>query len=586
MRVPLPLIAACSYDAGTMSRILRLFAIILLLVLIATTWVWWNRLAKADLASCVPADCLVYVESNSLFDVARTLTNTDAWRSLAPYYGLKSDRWQDRWLTYIARTTGIGSAQAVIAARAQVAFVILDLSQNSNGDTLEFKSHHALIVETHTSQIRMKVAIERLVGDLARRTYGRPTFERIERDNSEFLKWTNADGNRKLVVSFDGTVAIVVNDEQSVSACLAARRGQRPSLAHQPEMEDMRARMQASEALAFGYVPSAKAPDLFSQSIPLLLGRLPDEIKKLLSVVSTKVVGTVGWSAHPFSGGIEDRYFMSLKPAVVARLNPAFTSSWQQRPNAWGLLPADTYSVTNYNLDDPAGAWQVLKTTLSSQVDVLTALVITEFSKVALVPYGVDEPEVFLRAIKPEVVTARLDSTSERAVVIARVADESTLKQFVVRRFGSRATTQKLDKANLVVSTDGQLSATFVDGYFLLGSPEDLRRCLAARFRRVTLDSSPENLSRVSHYAGSAEKYPPAVVTYSPDNERARAFVSTLLAFRDSRSSLVAPTDAERLLSALPYSEVETRLAVDGFERRTRSPLGLFSTFVSFFSGT
>ena len=584
MRAHLPLIAACSYDAGTMSRIFRLSAIILLLVLIAIAWVWWNRPAKTDLASCVPADSLVYLESNSLLDVAGTITNTDAWRNLAPYYELKSDRWQNRWLTSIARTTGIGSAQTVIAARAQVAFVMLDLNQSTNGETLEFKSHDALIVETHTSQMRMKPVIERLLGDLARQTYGRPTFERIEKDNGEFLRWTNADGRRKLVVSFDGTVAIVGNDEQAVSACLAARRGQRPSLSHQPEMEDMRSRMKADEALAFGYVPSAKAPELFSQSIPLLLGRLPNEIQKLLAAVSGKLVGTVGWSAHPFSDGIEDRYFMSLKPTVVAQLTPTFTSSGQQRPKAWGLLPSDTYSVTNYNFDDPARAWDALRTTLSSQVDVLTAVVVNEFSKVALVPYGVDEPEVFLRAIKPELVTARLDSTSERAVVIARVANETTLKQFVERRFRSRSGNQKLDKDNLVVSADGQLSATFVEGYFLLGSPEDLRHCLAARARQATLDSSPENLSRVSHYAGSDEKYPPAVVTYSHDNERVRAFVSTIRAFRDSRSSVVVPTDAARSLSGLPYSEVETRLVGDGFERRTRSPLGLFSTLVSFLS--
>src|SRR5207245_7031219 len=145
------------------------------------------------LASCVPADSLMYLESNSLFDVARTLTNTDAWRNLAPYYGLKSDRWQNRWLTSIARTTGIGSAQTVIAARAQVAFVLLDLNLVSNGDALEVKSHQAMIVETHTSQIRMKAAIENLLGDLAQRTYRQTTLERIEKDKSEFSIWTSPE---------------------------------------------------------------------------------------------------------------------------------------------------------------------------------------------------------------------------------------------------------------------------------------------------------------------------------------------------------------------------------------------------------
>ena len=574
-----------SYDACTMRRIVRLFAALLLVVLIATGWLFWNQPKRVDMAAYVPADSLFYLESNSLVDVARALMNTDAWQSLAPYYGLRADRWQDRWLTYIAKTTGIGSAQNVIAARAQVAFVMLDLNQNTSGDTLEFKSHHALVVETHTSQARMKPIIERLLGDLGKRTYGQPSFELIHKDNAQFLTWTSPDGDRKLVVSFEGSVAIIGNDEQSVSACLAAHRGQRPSLAQQRELEETRVRMQASQALAFGYVPSAKASALFTQTIPLLVGRLPEAIQRLLAAASSSVVGTVGWSAHPFAGGIEDRYSMSLKPAVVARLRSAFASSAQQRPPSWELLPADTYSVTDYNLNDPAGAWETLKTTLSTQVDFVTAVGLGSLEEKALEPYGIDEPDRFLRAIKADLLTARLDFFSERAVVVARIADHRTLKEFVARRLGPHATTEKLVKDDLIVSADQQLSAAFADDYFLLGSPEDLRRCLTARARQATFASSPEELKRVSHFSGIAVKdAPAAVITYTPDVDRSRRFIGAILTLRGSGPLPGASADGERAINALPNAETETRLVSEGFERRTRSPFGLFATLVSFLS--
>ena len=566
-----------------MRRLIRWFAIVLLLVLIAALWVWWSRPRALDMAAYVPADSLVYLESNSPVDLAQALRNTDAWQKLAPYYGWKSDSWQDRWLNYLARATGIGSAQNVIASRAQVAFVMLDLTHNISGDTLEFKSHQALIVETHTSPMRMKPVIERLVADLAKRTYGQPKFERVEKDNGEFLKWTSPDGGRKLVVTFDGTVAIIGNDEQSVTACLGAHGGQRPSLVSQPELEDMRVRMQASQALAFGYVPSTKAPELFAQSLPLFVDSIPEAFQVLLAAAAPRVVGTIGWSAHALGGGIEDRYFMSLKPTVVARLRPAFASSAKQRPDSWGFLPADTYSVSNYNLNDPARAWEKLKAALSSQVEVVTAVALGALEERAFVPYGIEEPDSFLRAIKSEVLTARLDVSSEHPVVVAHVADESALKQFVARRFGSHPRTEKLDNDDLIIAADGHLAATLAGDYFLLGSPEDLRRCLLARARQATLTSSSTDLKKLHHFT-RAENEAPAVVTYTPDDARARSFVNALSALRGPGPPSSTSADVKGTFSALPHAETETRLVSEGFERRTWSPFGLFATLVSFLS--
>ncbi|HXM36815.1 MAG TPA: hypothetical protein VN920_16585, partial [Pyrinomonadaceae bacterium] len=61
-----------------MNRITRLLSIVLVLPLLIATWLWWNHPKKVDMAAYVPADSLLYLESNSLADIAGALMETDA----------------------------------------------------------------------------------------------------------------------------------------------------------------------------------------------------------------------------------------------------------------------------------------------------------------------------------------------------------------------------------------------------------------------------------------------------------------------------------------------------------------------------
>ena len=560
-----------------MSRILRLLAIIVVLSLIAIAWFWWNRPKLVDMGAYVPADSLVYLEANSLTDIAAAITETDAWQRLGPYLGVQPSR-HSRWLTYFIKITGIGPTASVIAARAQMALVLLDLNSISNGDTLEYKHLAALVVETHTSATRIKPTVEAMLTEIAGRTYGRPKFERLNLADGEFVRWIAPDGQRRIVASVDGSVVVVGNDERAVSACLAARRGQRPSLYHQVELEEMRLRLHASDALAFGYVASANTPRLVSESAPVYLGRLPAELQRLLAVGAAKIFGNVGWSVRSVKGGLEDGYFVSVKPNLVARLRPTFMGTDQGLQGAWEFLPADVASVTSYNFRDPSASWSSLNAAISSQVDVVSAVVLTTGSKALFEPYGIDDPSSFLKAIEPEILTVRLETQSEHALVIAKIADERTLHQFVLRRFGSKPRAERVADYEFVLSASEEFAASFSGSYFLLGSPEDVRRCLAGRGTHNTLTSSSTRLAVLTHYLerpGSSN-----IVTYAKDTERVRALFTTLTTIRGSRSS-ASLAEVDRIINDLPYATTETSLQEDGFERRTRSPFGQFGFLVS-----
>ena len=117
----------------------------------------------------VPAESLIYLEANDLPEIATTITSTDAWKSLAPAAGIKSDFGYIGWLSPLISWTGIGPADAVVISRAQVAVAVMGFDAAEAGDTLKIKPRYAVIVETHTGESRARYAIEKRVGDFAER---------------------------------------------------------------------------------------------------------------------------------------------------------------------------------------------------------------------------------------------------------------------------------------------------------------------------------------------------------------------------------------------------------------------------------
>src|SRR5215210_2586224 len=97
----------------------KLLALFIALVAITAVWLWWNHPQKVDMAGYVPADSLVYLEANSLPDIVQGLSETDAWKALAPPAGIRPDIGEIGWLSRLSALTGIGPAETVVLSRAQ-----------------------------------------------------------------------------------------------------------------------------------------------------------------------------------------------------------------------------------------------------------------------------------------------------------------------------------------------------------------------------------------------------------------------------------------------------------------------------------
>ncbi len=538
-----------------------------LLLIVAVAFLWWNKPKTTEMSAYAPADSLVYLEANSLTHITTAVAGTDAWIKLSPILEQQSG-WAGPTLMRFSRWTGIGPIQSVIFSRAQVALVMLNLGASEEGESLKVRPEAALLIETHTSSRRIRAFTEETLKGLAENTFGTPSFKKVTTNGVEYLIWSAPTGTRQIVATVADSLVIVGNSEAAVNACLAVRQGKSARLSESPELKQMRGRLSASNALAFGFVSSANAARLATFAAPMLLGRPQTEsgFGKIFSAAAAKIAGAIGWSAFLANGGIEDRYLISLQPTVVTRLRPAFDAKATGDVNL--PLPRQPYSVSLYNFADPQVAWLSFESAILSQLDALSAAVFSELLRSALRPYGIDDPENFLKLVGPRTATVRLTALSERSVVVGSIRNKAGLQELLAARFPKRT-----PNTPIMETEDGESAALVIGEMLYLGSTADVGTCLQqlshGEARSIVDDKRIFRQSTAS------------VVTYADDSDRLRGFVSALMRANRSRETGFKADQIEEALASLRYAITETSLADDGIERRTRSPLGQFGALVA-----
>ena len=209
------------------------------------------------MAEYVPAECLAFVESNDLVSLAQHISSTNAWKGLAPSIGANSNVMPNRWLARLARWSGFGSSASVILARSQVAVVFTDAQTTQTGTVLTVKPVAALIIETHTSERRMRPVVEKAIADYSSRVIGPTVRQETQVSGVSLVQWSSQDGTRRIGMTTVGTAAIISNDQSLLLRCVHVRRGTMPSLASNQQLANMRDRVDARGASLFGFIPNS-----------------------------------------------------------------------------------------------------------------------------------------------------------------------------------------------------------------------------------------------------------------------------------------------------------------------------------------
>jgi hypothetical protein len=309
--------------------------------------------------------------------------------------------------------------------------------------------------------------------------------------------------------------------------------------------------------------------------LPLVMRRGPGDrqLEQLLEVSAGKILRGVAWTAAPNGGGIEDRYFVSLEPDVVSRLQPAFDTA-QRDEDFWKLVPDGFESLTIYRSREPAVAWRSLDAAVALKLEALPAVLFGTILKSSLTPYGIADPKEVLTTLAPPLLTLRPSAAVEGSVLVARVTDEARLRRSLTQDVFKGNNGQIVQGIQAELDPELEYSAVLSDGYVLLGRTENMQACLEALRKSAAMN--PDNKIKQASQKSTA-----AILTYANDQLRLRNFIATWLMLQGRRLSAEEIAGLNNSLRDYSFSSTETRLGSGGIERKTRSAFGQFSTFVS-----
>jgi hypothetical protein len=517
---------------------IRLFTILILSA--AVLFISCREPEKADLKTYLPAGTLVYMETGDLEGITRVFTQNSDWKAVAK-----------------------GPEQDMSFLRGkQAALAVTGFHGNGEGEVLQVKPKIVLAIDTRSSGTGAAMIAEPLLKKLSERFFGRPG--EIEKIDSEGVQWINAvgDGDKRIFSVISGGVLVVSNDRDAAKDSLNVHEGKAGSLAKNETIASER-EQRGPAAAAFGYVSPHGVKEL-SDYLGISYALKSSEnttvrglVSEMMPRIAQQTVTSVTWWARPVEGGVEDTFFFKTDKEFAG----TFAQTVKAGPGKeldTAFIPADAYSISHYSLEQPQIAWRGAVLSLAKQLEGKDLILFEQFSRSLLQPYGINDPEMFLSAVDPEIATIRFDADGDLSAARVKVKDrgkiEKSIAEFIDIRgvpqvFGDRGT-----GARLWESKDGEFAAALTeDDYFIIGVNEAVRRCLEA---------------------GKAAGYG------APEMPASFQITGAILESRqqdDSAQKIFSgiSQDGQRLEKKL-YSFTETRVEPQGIKRRTVSAFGLF----------
>jgi hypothetical protein len=499
---------------------------------------------------------------------------------LAGPLGAPSTLVPSRRLIQLARWTGIGSAEAVLAARSQVALVITQAQATERDNTLTIKPLAALIIETHTMQRRMRPVLEKQVERLAQRFYGQPTLARKQLGDADLAEWSSTDNSRHLILAFVDTVAIVGNDESLVLNCVDVRRGRRPSIADNQQLAQARLQLNPSNAHVFGFVPKPGVKPAVQAWALNRAGTSPNAgiVVQLISSTFGNLIDSFAWTSRFDNQAVEDHCYIALADSVADKIRDSISPDSRSAGNGFQFVPQNAESVTTYQFHNADSFWRDLNTVMSSHADVLGAITARPLLRSLLEPYGIRDPDAFFSAVGPRLQIIRVEENIP-AVLAAEVFDGAALRKLAQQRLGAKPGIESVADAELLLSTTDNWAVAFAGNYFVTGPADAVRRCLTARAESQSITGA-DAFRRTQATVDST--LPIISLSFSKDRQAAISFVE--LFSRQERSAFsTSAEEIQRASQALPYAVSAALMKGNGLEWSSRSSFGLFGSLFTTF---
>jgi hypothetical protein len=507
----------------------------------------------SDMRSFVPADSLVYLETNDLGAAIGPVINNEAFAN-------------------IKNRPDVSAVNGVQLAITVSGFELNEEKLTSEHSVARVQPTFVAIVDTHAWNWQAVAFADQKIGEFVMGIYHSDvTEERGDKYGGNYFTWAAPDGRRAHAL-VTGSLVYFSNNEAALEKCLSVVRGEVDSLAAAGKVSQTQ-----ESAIASGYI----SPDGVAQLanvVGLLSASEIGEAAEVQSIIAgilprllRGAVNELRWTLnHPKdmreAGRMEDSYSITPPPQIARVLSETLSASGVGNRALFDNVPADIPSVTYYDLAKPHIAWRGVLLTAQTLTDQPTGALIAQFSDSFAEPYAVRDPELYLSGVSPAILTGNIDPGGEKPFVISTVTVPENVRR-------SLASDLKPDKplsdelaVELLRSEDGDLAAAFFDGKVISGQTDAVIACLRSHASGESLAKSPAIVALI--LAGGTAS------SLSADKEIGPAIAAS-----------VFESDAARQVHFNSVYLTETRFSGSAIERRTVSDFGLIGSIIANLGG-
>lgn len=583
--------------SGGRRRFPRKWLILTSLIVLALAvggWIYARRPKPVVMASYAPETALGYFEINDWPRLLDDLTSTNAWRELAPAYGVPEDldyfgkigRWP--FGDWIARITGRG--EAAMLARSQFAAVITGLEVRGE----QVKPRMALIVETHGDAETLREVAGKRLTQFAERAFGRFVKEGGEYAGIPFEIWRAGDPEKQLLAAQIEGELIVANHPEPLRDCIDTRLGRAPSMVNNFHLRNSRPLVEPSpgQGAMFGFVTGEGVTRLLRFWAFLVSGdtlskaAMAGAMGEVFTDFSARATDGIAYGASFENGAVVDRYTLLLKPDLADTLRAAVKPAEQAEPNAaarrapgvMDVIPAEAGEVTLIGVENPIKALDGIEAAISSRVGVAQSFLLHRFIMGAREIFlGIKETDKTDGVIGDEIANFSLTGEPKGRVWLISQRDEAFVKTLIERVFtarGAKLLRETYKGREIFMSSEARHGAAVIIGDFLaLGARERLTRLIDAHQSGQSFGASPQ--------LAAADKTPTAaaVKSFTSVKEETGEMLSTIARWTGRAPS--RPAALERLRLATSATKINDR----GIYVESHSPFGNFPFFASLADG-
>lgn len=488
-----------------------------------------------DPRTVIPGDALIYLESQDLGKTLTAITDNPKFQQLA------------------ANKPDLSPLDGVKVSIAVTGFETSEQPVTEENAVLNFRPRVVAVAETNAWDWQTSNVVEHKLGDFVTDLYGGEVeVDVTPRQDGTFYTWTSTGDGRKAYALQQGSLILFGNDESAIDRCLAVKRGEVESIAKNQKV------LGDGDRLAFAYVSPEGVGQLANiLGVTMALGASEEEeVKSFVATVLPEIlrsaVKEVTWTATKTDAGIEDKVAIKLDDESSHVLDTTIVPGDDRSITLAEFAPAQFFTVTRYRLRDPQIAWRSVVLTAKKKTDETSGALIAAYSGSVFEPYGIEDPETFLSAIGPHILTVKATADPDDVAVIAKVKDAAKIRAGVAKEIDFKLPPEKQFGGDYWKSADGEVGFGTVGDVVIVGDAGTVLKCLEAK------QSQPNSELAQTLAASDA-----AAMTYGVDPESIGKLVEVFAERRNENEQI-----------PMTY-RTETRFNANGLERRTISDFGL-----------